>query len=139
MEAGQINTQEGSCFPIQVYTSSLALVANVVYHITCLLLLTHKPRLLKVLGDTRCASSDTWHAQSIAGIATNEENVEQWDPILIVGLLLAAKEMTHVSQQSVLLKRLRKIISSTGVRLDSEIEALKSEWDVSRYHEELTP
>lgn len=137
IEAGRINTRDGSAFPILLYTTSLALVANAVYHITSLLLLTHKPRLLKLLGDPGCFASHTWHAQSIAGIATSNGYLEQWDPILIAGLLLAAKEMTHESQQSVLLEQVRKITATTGIKLDSEIEALKSGWNVSRYDEEL--
>lgn len=135
VEAEQIDAQNSS-FPILIYTTPLALVANAVYHITSLLLLMHKPRLLKPLTDQRCFASHTWHAHSIAGIATSNESIEQWDPILVAGLLMTARKMTHESQQAVLLDRFRKITAMTGIKLDREIEALQSGWNISRYHEE---
>lgn len=114
----------------------MALVANAVYHITSLLLLAHKPRLLKSLPGPRCLTSHIWHAQSIAGIAASNDSLEQWDPILVAGLLLIAREMTHESQQTVLLERLRRITATTGINLERETEALQSVWRIARYDEE---
>lgn len=135
VEASQIDTANSSSFPIRIYTTAHALMSNVVYHITSLLLLTHKPRLLRILGDPRCFASHIWHAQAIAGIATSNDLLEQWDPILIAGILLTAKEMTHESQQAVLLKRLNLVTAITGIKLDHEIDLIKSDWNVSRQNE----
>ncbi|KAJ5622503.1 hypothetical protein N7528_005735 [Penicillium herquei] len=136
-EADQIDPDHDSSFPILIYTTPVALVANAVYHITSLLLLNHKPRLLKSLPGPRCFTSHIWHAQSIAGIAASNDSPEQWDPILIAGLLLIAKEMTHHSQQKVLLERLKIITSTTGMNLERETETLQAAWRMARYDEEL--
>lgn len=135
-EADQIEPDHTSSFPILIYTTPMALVANAVYHITSLLLLTHKPRLLKSLPGPRCFTSHIWHAQSIAGIAASNDSPEQWDPILIASLLCIAKEMTHESQQRVLLARLARIAETTGINLERETEMLQFAWSIARYDED---
>ncbi|KFY03134.1 hypothetical protein V490_00281 [Pseudogymnoascus sp. VKM F-3557] len=136
VEADQIGTHNSPSFPILIYTTPLALVSNAVYHITSLLMLAHKPRLLKRLAGPGCFTSHIWHAQSIAGIATSNDSLEQWDPILVAGLLLVAKEMTHESQQSLVLNQLGRVTAMVGIKLDCEIEALKSGWNISRYDQD---
>lgn len=136
-EADQIDPDHNSSFPILIYTTPMALVANAVYHIISLLLLTHKPRLLKSLPGPRSVTSHIWHAQSIAGIAASNDSPEQWDPVLIASLLTIAKEMTHASQQAVLLDRLAKITATTGINLNRETEALQAAWNLARYEEEF--
>lgn len=115
----------------------MALVANAVYHTISLLLLTHKPRLLKSLPGPRSVTSYIWHAQSIAGIAASNDSPEQWDPVLVASLLVIAKEMTHESQQTVILQCLAKITATTGIKLDREREALQAAWNLARYEEEF--
>lgn len=134
-EADQIDSRHTSFFPILIYTTPMALVANAVHHLTALLLLTHKPRLLKSLPGPRCFTSHIWHAQSIAGIAASNDSPEQWDPILVAGLLLIARDMTHESQQRVLLECLTTITATTGIHLERETETLKSIWSIARYDE----
>jgi hypothetical protein len=135
VEVDQIDTQDASSFPILIYTTRLALVSNAVYHIASLLLLTQRPRLLKTVAGPRCFMSHIWHAQSIAGIATSNDFPEQWDPILVTGLILIAKDMTHGSQQSAILERLRRITATTGIKLDQEIDVLKSGWSIAGHNE----
>ncbi|GIJ81598.1 hypothetical protein Asppvi_000097 [Aspergillus pseudoviridinutans] len=135
--ADEIDPQNASSFPILVYTTPLALVANAVYHVASFLLLTRKPRFVKTLSGPKCLSSSIWHAQSIAGIATSNDTVEQWDPILIAALLLIAKDMTHHLQQSAVLNRLQRITELTGINLGYEIESLQSQWRMSRYEEPI--
>ena len=134
-EADQIDPGHDSSFPILIYTTPMALAANAVYHTISLLLLTHKPRLLKSLPGPRCFTSHIWHAQSIAGIATSNDSPDQWDPILVSSLLLIAREMTHEAQQMTLLERLRNISTTTGINLEHEVEKLQSVWNVARYEE----
>ncbi|KAE8391218.1 hypothetical protein ETB97_003329 [Aspergillus alliaceus] len=136
VEADEINFGNGSSFPILIYTTPLALLANTVYHISSFLLLNHKPRLLKQLAGPRRFASRLWHAQAIAGLAASNDFKEQWDPILIVSLLTVAPEMTHASQQSILLKQLSNITMATGIKLDCEIDTLRSGWDISQYDED---
>ncbi|KAF4769159.1 hypothetical protein HAV15_008655 [Penicillium sp. str.  len=136
-EADQIDPDHDSSFPILIYTTPMALVANAVYHVISLLLLTHKPRLLKSLPGPRSVTSHIWHAQSIAGIAASNDSPEQWDPILVASLLTIAKEMTHESQQAVLLERFSRITATTGIKLDRETNALQAAWNLARYEEEF--
>ncbi|KAF7712606.1 Fungal Zn(2)-Cys(6) binuclear cluster domain-containing protein [Penicillium ucsense] len=135
-EADKIDPSRDSALPILIYTTPMALVANVVYHITSLLLLGYKPRLLKALPGPRCFTSHIWHAQSIAGIAVSNESSEQWDPVLIASLLLVARDMTHQSQQAVLMETFRRITASTGINLNHEIEALQAGWKIARFDED---
>ena len=135
-EADQIDPEHDSSFPILVYTTPMALVANAVYHVTSFLLLTHKPRMLKSLPGPRRFTSHMWHAQSIAGIAVSNDSHQQWDPILVTGLLLVAREMTHESQQSVLLDRFRRITATTGMNVVEETKGLQSMWNIARFDEE---
>lgn len=135
-EADRIDPNHDSALPILIYTTPMALVANAVYHITSLLLLNHKPRLLKSLPGPRCFTSHIWHAQSIAGIAASNESPEQWDPVLVASLLLIARDMTHQSQQAVLMGIFRKITATTGIKLDREMEALQSVWKIARFDED---
>ncbi|CAI7661965.1 unnamed protein product [Penicillium palitans] len=136
-EADQIDPDHDSSFPILIYTTPMALVANAAYHMISLLLLTHKPRLLKSLPGPRSVTSHIWHAQSIAGIAASNDSPEQWDPILVASLLTIAKEMTHESQQAVLLERFSRITATTGIKLDRETDALQASWNLARYEEEF--
>lgn len=135
-EADQIDPEHSSSFPILIYPTPMALAANAVYHVTSFLLLTHKPRLLKALPGPRYLTSHIWHAQCIAGIAASNDSPEQWDPVFVASILLVARGMTHVSQHTVLLDRLRKITSTTGINLTREIEELQSVWKVARYDAE---
>lgn len=136
MNVSDIDLDDSSSFPILVYTTPVALVANAVYHVTSLLLLTHRPRLLKTLSGPRSLTSHIWHAQSIAGIAANNEAPEQWDPLLIAGLHLAAKGMTHAAQQTAVLARLRRISQLTGIKLEREEADLRAAWSIVGYNEE---
>lgn len=132
VEAGQIDADNDSSFPIPVYTSSIALQCNIVYHISSRLLLLRKPRLLRLSSRQRHLSSLSWHAQQIAGSATRNDFPEQWDPILIAGLLWIARDMTYPSQQESLISCFRQISSSTGIKLDEEIQALRARWNSSQ-------
>lgn len=55
----------------------------------------------------------------------------------MASLLTIAREMTHESQQAVILERLAKITATTGIKLDRETEALQASWNLARYEEEF--
>ena len=137
MEVDEVDMQRTSSFPILIYTTPLALVANAIYHITSLLLLKHKPRLLRAIPGSRSFLSPMWHMHSIAGIAIADDSPEQWDPILVAGLLLVARDLTHEAQQETVLERLGIIRASTGMNLTDEIETLRNSWSIASYHDEM--
>lgn len=134
-ESSQTNPPFSATFPILVYTTSLALLSNVVYHISSLLLLASRPWHVKVLAGERHCASRLWHAQSIAGMVACSESLDQMDPILIAALLFVAEEMTHESQQQILVENLTKITTVTGIKLHTEIAMLKTSWSISRCDE----
>ena len=131
-EVNRIDKDSQDSFPIIVFTTSLALLANTVHHITSLLLLCHRPRLVKTISGPRSTASPIWHSQSIAGIATSNDSNDHWDPLLVAGLLLAARSMSHESQQTKILETLYRAINSTGMKLKDEVEAISSNWKVAR-------
>ncbi|KAF7560851.1 hypothetical protein G7046_g3288 [Stylonectria norvegica] len=131
VEAGQIDTDSSSSFPIKVFTTRGAMQANLVYHLTCLLLLSRKPRLMKLLHSQRHLMSQNWHAQQIAGIATRNCFEDQWDPITIAGLFYVARDLTHRSQQEASLACLLRVSAKTGLGFDQDIKTLRSHWNTS--------
>lgn len=131
-ELSRIDIASQASFPIIVFTTSLALLANAAHHITSLLLLSHRPRLVKSVAGSRSASSSIWHAQSIAGIAESNDSPDNWDPLLIAGLFLAARSMSHESQQAAVLETLHRLEKSTGMNLSGELHAITSDWHIAR-------
>ncbi|KAG6007642.1 hypothetical protein E4U21_005723 [Claviceps maximensis] len=134
MEANQMQ-QDGSSFPIQLYTSALAVQANIFYHLTSLLLLGHKPRLLNKLTEPHgklevMYTSQGWHAQHIAGVASTNEFAEQWDPIVFAALVLVGRELTHKAQQRALWACLRAGAAVTGLVAEDgpEMRSLGDGW-----------
>jgi hypothetical protein len=133
IEAGRIDTRADASFPIQLYTNALGMQANIAYHMSSLLLLMGKPRLLKLSGYPLSTTSQSWHVQTIAGIASTNDFAEQWDPITIAALLFTARDMTHPSQQNALRVCFQKIRAGTGIRLDQELSELQALWNVGRF------
>lgn len=136
-EVDLIDVQSTSAFPILIYTTPLALVANAICHITSFLLLAHKPRLLTSIAGPRSFMSRMWHSQSIAGIASAVDAPEQWDPVLVSGLVLIAKDFTHKAQQSSILDILRNVSANTGMNMDHDIETLRRGWTAADYDGEV--
>lgn len=128
IEAGLIDPSTPSSFPIELYSGVVALLPNVAYHLASLFLLSCKPRLVKPPTSSKRAVSESWHMQSIAGIATRNDFREQWDPVLIAGLIHIGPRVTHESQQEALLNCLARASTATGLGLDQEIESLRSVW-----------
>lgn len=128
VEAGIIDPSNTAFFPIEIFLSPLALVQNVAYHLASILLLTSKPRLVELQATSGQASSKAWHMNLIAGACERNDFAEQWDPVLIAGLLLIGPNMTHDSQQKVLLQCLRRAGHATGINLTDEITNLQACW-----------
>lgn len=129
MEALSVDPNREASFPVQLYTHVAALQANAIYHITAILLLENKPRLLKVprLLSGHFASKQ-WHARMIAGLATSNSFAEQWDPILTASLLYIARGLTHPSQRAEVMDCFRSITVTVGIRLGDELSDLHAIW-----------
>jgi hypothetical protein len=115
-------------FPVDVFTSATALQANLVMHMSAVVLLANRPRLGDVPGSSCYLKSRSWHVQKIARMLAGNHFPEQWDPIVIAALLFVAKEMSHVSQHEVLLSCLQEAAHATGIPLDGDIASIRACW-----------
>lgn len=131
--SGKKSAEDSASFPIEIYSTPIALQANMAIHLSFMVLIAHKPRLLKLSRSEARLGSDCWHAQKIAGMAVWNHFKEQFDPLFVVALLLAAEKMTHESQQMALLGAFRDIEREMGIVLDDEITRLKNIWQSSCY------
>ncbi|KAH8896274.1 hypothetical protein GQ53DRAFT_838490 [Thozetella sp. PMI_491] len=134
--SGEASVESSASFPIEIYSTPLALQANMAIHLSFIVLIAHKPRLLKLSRSEARLGSDSWHAQRIAGMAAWNHFKEQFDPLFVAALLLAAEKMTHESQQMALLEAFRDIERKMGIVLDDQITRLENIWRTSRHHHE---
>jgi hypothetical protein len=121
-------TRQGRSFPIDVYTSATALQANLVMHMSAIILLAYRPRLGDVAGSSRRLRSRSWHVQKIARMLIGNHFHEQWDPIAISALLFIAREMSHASQQEGLLSCLQEVVRTTQIPIESDVASLRECW-----------
>jgi hypothetical protein len=121
---------EESPFPIMYFTSGTAIFANQLYHTAMMLVLAHKPRTAQFDQRRTSSLSQLWHARRICSIAINNNRCECWDPCLLASFYLAARRMTHESQQREILLGF-KHISTLGWLVGSFVERLNQEWNAS--------
>ena len=134
-EATKIDPASTAALPIELYSSARALLPNIVYHLASSVLLSCKPRLLAIPkvssshdAGFRRSISESAHIQAVLGIASNNDFNEQWDPILIAGLVYVGPKLTHRAQQKELLRCLGRAQVLTGLQLANEMEVLKDGW-----------
>lgn len=133
LSSGEVPVENPASFPIEIYSTPIALQANMAIHLSFIILIAHKPRLLKLPRSEIRLGSDSWHAQKIAGMAVWNHFKEQFDPLFVAALLSAAEKMTHESQQIALLASFRDIEGKMGIVLDDQIERLENIWRTSRH------
>lgn len=133
LSSGEVSTESSACFPIEIYSSPIALQANMAIHLSFIVLIAHKPRLLKLSRSEARLGLDSWHAQKIAGMAVWNHFKEQFDPLFVAALLLAAEKMTHESQQMALLAAFRDIEGKMGIVLDDQMTRLENIWQTFRH------
>lgn len=115
-------------FPIDVFTSAIALQANLVMHMSAVILLTQRPRLTNAPSNSQHLRSRSWHSQKIARMLVGNHFIEQWDPIVIGSLLSISKEMSHSSQQEALLSCFTAISKTTQIPIEEDIANLRARW-----------
>ncbi|KAM5377492.1 hypothetical protein ACJZ2D_004861 [Fusarium nematophilum] len=133
LESPDVDASQDSPFPADIYTSVISLQANLTIHLSSLLLLAYKPRLIKLSRFPHRLISRSWHVQKIARLAVWNTFSEQWDPIAVAALLRISREMTHASQQEALLSCFQRITDSTSMTLESEIRDLRLYWHSSSH------
>jgi hypothetical protein len=131
------SSEDPSSFPIEIYSTPIALQANMAIHLSFIALLSqhNKPRLfpLKLSRAESRLGLESWHAQKIAGMAVSNHFREQFDPLFVAGLLVAAERMTHEVQQGAMSEALRGVEDKMGIKLDEQIGRLEDVWRTFRY------
>ncbi|KAJ9301142.1 transcriptional regulator family: Fungal Specific TF [Paecilomyces variotii] len=115
-------------FPVILFTNSAAVFANQMLHTAMCLLLDRKPRTLKSMDNHNVMMSPLWNAHRICGIALNNDSRECWDPSLVASLFVAARKMTHESQQKEIEKGFLRIQELTGWDMHDPLAKLHETW-----------
>lgn len=122
-------------FPTVIFTSGAGISSNMVYHTAMLLLLSNKPQPVSFEEQGRKLEIDAnqmsphWHAHRICGIAINSEAeyTNCWDPVMIAAFSIAARRMTHRSQQYDILNCLTRL-KATDWHIEGLVNKFCSEW-----------
>lgn len=117
-------------FPVIYFTNGTATFANQLYHTSMMIILAHKPRTVQLEQRRTPSLSQLWHAQRICSIAINNNRGECWDPCLLASFYVAARQMTHESQQKAVLHGFEHV-GTLGCLVHSFVDRLKQEWNVS--------
>ncbi|KAL4959720.1 Zn(II)2Cys6 transcription factor domain-containing protein [Aspergillus stella-maris] len=129
-----LSLNAGSEFPLLLFTNGAGALCNQLYHTAMLFMLDCKPRTTPLLNlnhshhSPSAALSPLWHAQRICGIALNNDRRECWDPCLLASFLVAAKHMTHESQQVEIIRGFDRIEALTGWSVGEYLTQLREEW-----------
>jgi hypothetical protein len=126
-------TITNSPFTADVYSSAIAVQANLTIHYSSLLLLSYKPRLVKLSPAPHRLTSKSWHAQKLAKLALWNNFPDQWDPVVVATVVRIARDMTYPSQQEALLSCFQRIGDATKIPLQREIADLQQFWSSSRH------
>ncbi|RGP78318.1 hypothetical protein FLONG3_3633 [Fusarium longipes] len=122
-----------SPFTADVYSSAIAVQANLTIHYASLLLLSYKPRLVKLSSTPHRLASKSWHAQKLAKLALWNNFPDQWDPVVVATVVRIARDMTYPSQQEALLSCFQRIGDATKIPLQRETADLQQFWSSSRH------
>ncbi|KAF9890354.1 hypothetical protein FE257_006020 [Aspergillus nanangensis] len=118
----------GTEFPLLLFANTAGALGNQIYHTAMLLLLQSKPRTALLDKQHSPALSPLWHAQRVCGIALNNDRRECWDPSLLASFLVAARYMTHESQQKEILQGFDRIHNLTGWDAGEYLSHLREDW-----------
>lgn len=121
---------EKAPFSIIYFANGMATFANQLYHTAMMLILAHKPRTAQLEQRRTPYLSQLWHAQRICSIAINNNRCECWDLCLVASFYVAARQMTHESQQRAVLHGFENI-GTLGWLVNGFINRLKQEWNAS--------
>ena len=127
LELGFETPIDGS-FPVILFTNGAGVFGNQLYHTAMLLLTQSKPRTARYINSNRSIISPLWHAKRICSIALNNDRRECWDLSLLASFLIAAKRMTHESQQNEILMGFDRIKAIIGWDLSESIRRLRKDW-----------
>ena len=117
--------------------SDVGVAANMLYHMSALQLLSHKPKSshenLKPSDLSQALDLEgtpLWHAKSLCGIAiANTQG--PWDPLMVAAFYIAAQLLVDVPQQTAVIERLEEL-EGTGWRVGVLVDRLRQRWASSK-------
>jgi hypothetical protein len=115
-------------FPVVLFSNGAGAFGSQLYHTAMLVLLESRPRTAPVADLNPTAMSSLWHAQRICSISLHNDRQECWDPCLLASFLMAARRMTHESQQQEILRAFERIRTMTGFDISERLQELRQEW-----------
>jgi hypothetical protein len=119
------SSQQETPFPPDIFTSATALQANLVMHLSAIILLEHRPRLGDVAELSHRLKSRSWHVHKIARMLVGNHFRGQWDPVAVAALVFVAKEMSHVSQQTAILSCFQEVARTSHIPVENDIVSLR--------------
>ncbi|KAL2860806.1 uncharacterized protein BJX67DRAFT_375813 [Aspergillus lucknowensis] len=122
------NLNPGSEFPMLLFTNGAGALCNQLYHTAMLFMLECKPRTVLLSKQPSPVLSQLWHAQRVCGVALNNDRREWWDPCLLASFLVAARHMTHESQQLEIVVGFSRVQQLTGWKVGEYLTQLREEW-----------
>ena len=119
-------------FPAIIFTNAAAVWTHMMYHVSMMVLITHKPASISLRSEhaaikiDRSHFSGLWHARRVCGIAISSDP-RCWDPCMLAAFYLAARRMTQISQQKELEMCLGRV-RVAGWRNEGLATRLREEW-----------
>ena len=133
MSSGSLERRQEpeTSFPAVVFSNATASVANIIHHLSAMILLKQKPRLIRPVADEGSSTSPLWHALRIIGIAATVAEEDTWDPLVPAAVIRAARILSHESQLAIVEKILHNVTRLNGMNFEGEIEGLRKEHRIS--------
>lgn len=124
-EAARKDSSHGGNFPRIVFMSHCAVVANVAHHMSSVLLLQKKPRLLRFGAESNSSTSSLWHLSRAIGIVIEAAGAGLWDVFTTSVLLLCTRSLSSVKQIESVRSCLQHIQKASGLLLENSISQLQ--------------
>ena len=128
LDMGNQNDAPGPSFPVVLFANGAGVFSNQLYHTAMLILLLSRPRTARTTGFPSATTSPLWHAQRVCSIALNNDRRECWDPCLLSSFLMAARRMTHETQQQEIISGFDRIQKVTGWNTSELLRGLQEHW-----------
>jgi hypothetical protein len=119
-------------FPIIVFTSHCATVANAAHHMSAAFLLRRKPRLLKFGAEPDSSTSVLWHLNRAIGIVVQAAYSGCWDISTTAILLSCARYLSSVQQIQAVIRSVAQIRDLSGLQLSNSLVSLENLAEATR-------
>jgi len=114
-----------SAFPLTIHTSRANLLASIMYHTACLLLLQARPPTLQRISKMK---TPTWYAVQICGLSISNDLNWSCDPVIMAALVYAGRLISYQEQKDELEDFLWGVAKVSGWQIADQIEDMLEGW-----------